>query len=326
MKKRFMDIREVARQHAHHANTAIDIASIGDAWSRLHDIVMEDPALFEDTLLFDIRGTGTGAIVRVSRPASFSMPGLEERFTVLVSFLRMLPLRSDLRVRVWANLHDNPQHQALGIPQLAWSSDSRIPPGVALLPNMYAMNGSLHRSVNKARSASNPTNTRVALFAGSDTGHDGGPRHVLTLAAVDRKWLDVRIIVAQRGFWSPPKKCVSKRKLSIAKQARHAYLLTVDGNSASWDRMAWILASRCVPISFRPRCLNWYDPALQEGVHYLAAENVNDIRDIMRKLNENEGIREQVVKQGQEFARKWFSHESIVAYAVELLNSLDSPS
>jgi hypothetical protein len=321
-----MDIREVARHHAHHANTAFDIASIGDSWSRLQDIVMEDTALFEDTLLLDIRGTGTGAIVRVSRPSIFSMPGLEERYNVLVSFLRMLPLRSDLRVRAWADLHDNPQHQALGIPQLAWSSDSRIPPGVALLPNMYAMNGSLQKSINKARSASNPTNTRIALFAGSDTGLNGGPRHVLTLAAADRKWLDIRIIIAQRGFWSPPGKCVTKRKLSIAKQARHAYLLTVDGNSASWDRMAWILASRCVPISFRPRCLNWYDLALQEGVHYLAAESVNDIRDIMHKLNENEGIREQVVKQGQEFARKWFSRESIVAYAVELLNSLDSPS
>lgn len=326
MKKRIMDICEVARQHAHHANTETDIASFGNAWSHLQDIVMKEPALHEDTLLFDIRGTGTGAIVRVSRPASFSIPGLEERFTVLVSFLQMLPLRSDLRVRAWANLHDNPQHHTLGIPQLAWSSDGRIPPGVALLPNMYAMNGSLQRSIDKALSAPDPTNTGVALFAGSDTGLDGGPRHVLTLAAVDRKWLDVRIIVAQRGFWSPPKKSVCKRKFSIAKQARHMYLLTVDGNSASWDRMAWMLASKCVPISFKPRCLNWYDLALQEGVHYLAAESVDNIRDIMHKLDNNEAIREEVVKQGQQFARKWFPRESVVAYAAELLNSLDCPS
>jgi hypothetical protein len=326
VEKRIMDVHEAARQHAHHANTTIDIASIGDAWLRLQEIVMEKPALFEDTILLDISGTGNGAIIRVSRSASFSVPGLEERFSVLSSFLRMLPLRSNLRVRVLINLHDNPQKQEFGIPQLTWSSDSRIPPGVALIPNMYALNGSMQRYVDEARSARNPTNTKVAFFAGSDTGYDGGPRQVLTSAAADRKWLDVRIIVAQHGFWTPPKKQTIRKKVKIAKQARHMYLLNADGNSASWDRMAWILASKCVPIYFRPRCMNWYDLALQKGVHYLAAENVDDIKDIMHKFNNNKALREEVVKQGQQFARNWFSSEAVIAYMVELLNSLDCSS
>lgn len=103
--------------------------------------------------------------------------------------------------------------------------------------------------------------------------------------------------------------------IEIPHQLQYKYNINMDGNTCAWDRLAWILASNSVCLKERTDNVNWYYPLLQDGVHYIGFDHFDELPGIMSSSDHNDDDIQRIVKNANEFAKTYLTHESHVLYA-----------
>jgi hypothetical protein len=100
----------------------------------------------------------------------------------------------------------------------------------------------------------------------------------------------------------------------------YKYLIDIDGNSASFTRMAWILYSNS--LLFKPASENqqWYYDQLQPYVHYVPiAADFNDLESQFNWAQQNPQQAQAIAANGRELAREIFSKDRVLQAAAEAL-------
>lgn len=56
---------------------------------------------------------------------------------------------------------------------------------------------------------------------------------------------------------------------------KYKYILSMDGNTASWDRMLWVAASKSMLMKYTSRQMLWYYPLIMEDQHFVGVDTNN---------------------------------------------------
>ena len=113
--------------------------------------------------------------------------------------------------------------------------------------------------------------------------------------------------------------------MTIPEQHAFRHLLVVDGNTACWDRLPWILASGsvCWKLDSSHEC--WYYPLLTPWVHYIPC-SLETLDATWALVSQDIELQRRIVRRATEFARTVLSHESHALYTRTLLDTIASNS
>lgn len=115
-------------------------------------------------------------------------------------------------------------------------------------------------------------------------------------------------------------KGMTSKSVSRAKHLQYKYLVDVDGNSCSYERLFWALLSNSLVVKQITDNVQWYYGGLQPYVHYLPVKE--DLSDLIEKLNWAEAHDAQCEKMAEEatrFVEENISPEDTLLYLYHLL-------
>lgn len=102
---------------------------------------------------------------------------------------------------------------------------------------------------------------------------------------------------------------------------RYKYLASIDGNTAAWKRVPWILASNSVLIKQETDVVQWFYPAIKPYVHYIPMnDNLTDIFVQLEWMKKNDSLVRNVSLKAQKFIKNDLMPENIQAHTVITLN------
>jgi len=100
-----------------------------------------------------------------------------------------------------------------------------------------------------------------------------------------------------------------------ADSLKYKYLVDVDGNTCSWQRMYWILLSNSVLLKQVTDNIEWYYGNLKPNEHFIPVKE--DLSDLIEKINwakSNDGKARKIAKNATQFAKKNLSEEMVFLY------------
>lgn len=104
----------------------------------------------------------------------------------------------------------------------------------------------------------------------------------------------------------------------------YKYLLSMDGNTASYDRPCWIMNSKSLLFKYASPDILWYYPLLREGQCYMGVENLNDIRTKVTIARNNQNIVQMMVKNANDFVNDYLKPINTMVYTTELFETIAS--
>lgn len=161
------------------------------------------------------------------------------------------------------------------------------------------------------------------LFIGSSTGkldHSQNARIRLAKYASTKDWIDAWLSevvnVDPRGL-----EAYTHAPMSLDDQRRVRHLVVVDGNTACWDRLPWILASKsvCWKMASDHQC--WYEVLLEPWVHYIPC-TLDSLESTWERVREDEVLQRRIVRAANTFAAAYLTHEAHCLYMRVLLDEL----
>lgn len=108
----------------------------------------------------------------------------------------------------------------------------------------------------------------------------------------------------------------------MSQQAQYAYkyILNIDGNTACWDRLMWILNSKSLAMKYTSKETLWYYPLVQEGIHYIGVD-----ADTMNKqftyCQSNSNHVKWMISNANAFARDYANHLAALMYTTRLFEN-----
>lgn len=97
-------------------------------------------------------------------------------------------------------------------------------------------------------------------------------------------------------------------KASIPEHYTYKYLMDVDGNTSTFARCRWILASNSVLLKVKSENRQWYYKALKTGENYIEIEeDLANLIEVISYLRENDAEAYAIAMKGQTLAKKIFS-------------------
>lgn len=127
-----------------------------------------------------------------------------------------------------------------------------------------------------------------AVFRGSSTGpaiENNLPQRVNFC----NKYKDSKLVDAGISNWVgyDEVKEVTKEYLTPAEQCLYKYIININGNATSWDRLPWIMSSNSICVFIKPKkyfYTSWYYPYFQEESPFIFQEE-DLIEDYIRTLS-----------------------------------------
>ena len=116
----------------------------------------------------------------------------------------------------------------------------------------------------------------------------------------------VEMMLAQ-GLTSPP---VQKES-----HLRYKYLIDIDGNTCTYERLFWLLLSNSVVLKQMTDNVQWYYKALRPWEHYIPVNS--DLSDLFEKLEwakTHDKEAEQMAARATEFVKSNLSQEDVLLY------------
>lgn len=110
----------------------------------------------------------------------------------------------------------------------------------------------------------------------------------------------------------------------IEQMHRHKYLLSMDGNTASYDRPCWIMNSKSLLFKYASPDILWYYPLLREGQCYMGVENLQDIRTKVMMAKNNPNMVQLMVKNANDFVNDYLKPINRMLYTTELFEIIAS--
>ena len=98
--------------------------------------------------------------------------------------------------------------------------------------------------------------------------------------------------------------------MHIEEQLKYKYIISIDGNTAAWDRVPWILNSKSILVKHKSDEICWYYYLLEKDTHYLEFKTIDDLNNI---LNENKNY-DHIIKKANEFVEYYLTYETHLKY------------
>ena len=262
-----------------------------------------------------------GHTCTTKKPADFQEQFSVESRAVVSTFLKRVgsssPLQLDILLHDYLGRQHNTQewpHSILGFSTQA-DDDHNV-----CVPDRYAMQN--YRGMDFRDGLPTVCKRNRLLFIGSSTGklapHDNLRVQVCTFAA-SRHWIDAYISEAVNGMPGLDRWMHEPMTLDDQRQIRH--ILVVDGNTACWDRLPWVLASKCVCWKLESDHVCWYYPFLQPWVHYVPC-TLDTLEETWLRVKDDEEAQRRMVRAANAFARAYLRPDAHVLYTRVLLDEI----
>ncbi len=211
-------------------------------------------------------------------------------------------------------------------------SKNRGDPGI-LIPDLYAMgnyDGKIDEAINDNRKWKDKKD--AALFIGTITG-DFDPKKNQRLqlcrqAHLHPDDLECYVVGSQipaddiRPVY-PEYDAHLRLPMNQQEQLGYRYLVSVDGNTAAWDRPLWIMASDSLLIKVRGPGVCWYYPLMEELRPYIEAATVEDVPRALAKARAMPAAeREEMQLRAKDFVLRVCNLDSHIEYTGRLLTKL----
>ena len=109
------------------------------------------------------------------------------------------------------------------------------------------------------------------------------------------------------------------RTATWAEQLRHRFIISVDGNGATWARVARALLSNSVLLKYDSPHVQYYYSALQPWRHYVPIATEAEVEDVLQAEAARPGLFAPVAAAGRQFAETLLSQTAGHRYTAELL-------
>ncbi len=118
----------------------------------------------------------------------------------------------------------------------------------------------------------------------------------------------------------PEFKAFKRSPMPIEEQLQYRYIVSVDGNTAAWDRPVWVMASNCILIRVKSDEHCWYYPFLEKEKPYIEVNSVEDVpRAIQRARSMSKEDREAMQARAKDFVQRMTGIDSHIRYTGDLL-------
>ncbi len=109
-----------------------------------------------------------------------------------------------------------------------------------------------------------------------------------------------------------------KGDLSIQDQRQYRYIINIDGNTSSWDRLVWVYQGNNIFVKKKSDNISWFYPLMIKGDHYVEFENGQELNlkiEVMNRMWEKNPSRlETLMKTQREFAQNYLSFFAHLTY------------
>lgn len=133
-------------------------------------------------------------------------------------------------------------------------------------------------------------------------------------AAVQCESPDVASLLRRQPYFGP--------RIPWHDQLRNRFIISMDGNAATWSRMARGLLSNSAVIKYRSPAQLFYFPALQAGREYISVDSEVEVQPIIQKEREQPGAYRHVAQAGQLFAKRFLSAAGVFSYTALLMRRI----
>ena len=117
-----------------------------------------------------------------------------------------------------------------------------------------------------------------------------------------------------------------KPDLSIQDQRQYRYIINVDGNTSSWDRLVWVYQGNNILIKQKSENIGWYYPFMEMGKHYVEYTNPVDLHlkiEVMERMwKRNPNRLDELMKTQREFLQNYLSPLAHLTYTCMLFHEI----
>jgi len=90
---------------------------------------------------------------------------------------------------------------------------------------------------------------------------------------------------------------LTHKRFTITEHVNFKYLISVDGWTAAWMRVPWILATNSVLLKQESLKVEWFDYALKPYVHYYPVRrDLSDLLDAIDYLEKHQELAQEIVR------------------------------
>jgi hypothetical protein len=104
-------------------------------------------------------------------------------------------------------------------------------------------------------------------------------------------------------------------------QYGYRHIMVIDGNTACWDRLPWVLASQCVCWKEESNDECWYYEFLKPWVHYVPFTR-ETLEDTWRIVKNDLALQERVVRAANAFVEDFLGRDRHVLYMQTLMSQI----
>jgi hypothetical protein len=120
-------------------------------------------------------------------------------------------------------------------------------------------------------------------------------------------------------------KFVMNQRKSIGEQRHnYRYIIDIDGNTCSWDRIVWIMKSNCICLKKKSDNINWYYPLFEKNLHYIEFNSPEELQRSIHNLNhlakKNPQKIRNMIQKSKEFVSTYLSKSAHLTYFGYLLH------
>jgi hypothetical protein len=109
--------------------------------------------------------------------------------------------------------------------------------------------------------------------------------------------------------------------VSLKQQLEYKCILSIDGNTACWDRPIWVMRSNSILIKKDSPNQCWYYPLWKAGTHFVES-SLHTMRDDILALHNNPNLQNLIRTNANVFTQQLVDAELHVTYAKELFNAI----
>jgi len=265
--------------------------------------------------------------------------GCERRFNLYLEYLKRIALKSDFRgsIRIPICVGDCPPEQPLEYP--IFSFDKTEGSEKILIPDTDYLVTNCYKSIlsNDPQNFSEKFNR--AIFAGSTTGGGGLSLQKIINKKVPRIKSAEYFKDSELVLFKITNICQTEDqqiidyisnlgilidRVSWESQINYKFLISVDGNGATWSRIVNALCSNSVLLKYdSPRTQFYYD-SLVPWLHYIPISSDQEIEKIVQSEIDYPGKYEYIAEASSKFATSYLNKEVIDCYVIELLKSFSN--
>jgi len=151
------------------------------------------------------------------------------------------------------------------------------------------------------------------------------PRAILVLMSMKHpNWIDARFTNLCQGAEEVEEMEALKGEFVQPEDSlKYKYLIDVDGNTCTFPRLFWILASNSLLIKHDSPDVQWFYAALEPNVHYLPCKrDLSDLRKVISWARKNDKKCEQMMKNGKKFTETHLQLNHTLLYTYLLLDHI----